>query len=115
MKQYLIAALVSFLRDFGGQRQVRQDRNREGKRQCEKRVRRRAKIPVFLVVRFVPRTGSGLGSILSSTELPVAVASSALILGDHVGPLQAVGVALVLVGIALPNLPRRAQEPVPAG
>jgi drug/metabolite transporter (DMT)-like permease len=72
-------------------------------------------IPVFLVVRFVPRTGSGLGSILSSTELPVAVASSALILGDRVGPLQAVGVALVLAGIALPNLPGRAQGPVAAG
>jgi drug/metabolite transporter (DMT)-like permease len=72
-------------------------------------------LPVFLVVRFVPRTGSGLGSILSSTELPVAVASSAIILGDHVGPLQAVGVVLVLAGIALPNLPGRALQPQPAG
>jgi drug/metabolite transporter (DMT)-like permease len=71
-------------------------------------------IPVFLVVRFIPRTGSGLGSILSSTELPVAVASSALILGDHVGSLQALGVALVLAGVALPNLPaRRVPDPAP--
>jgi drug/metabolite transporter (DMT)-like permease len=72
-------------------------------------------LPVFLVVRFVPRTGSGLGSILSSTELPVAVGTSALVLGDHVSPLQAVGVALVLAGIALPNLPGHAQAPVRAG
>jgi drug/metabolite transporter (DMT)-like permease len=72
-------------------------------------------VPVFLVVRFIPRTGSGLGSILSSTELPVAVFSSALILGDRVGLLQAVGVALVLAGIALPNLPRRAPAAGPAG
>lgn len=62
-------------------------------------------IPILLLVRFIPRTGSGLGSILSSTELPVAVISSALILGDHLGPLQAVGVVLVLAGIALANLP----------
>lgn len=63
-------------------------------------------IPVFLLVRFVPRTGSGLGSILASLELPVAVATSALILGDPLGKAQVLGVLLVLAGIALPNLPR---------
>jgi drug/metabolite transporter (DMT)-like permease len=71
-------------------------------------------VPVFLVVRFIPRTGSGLGSILSSTELPVAVLSSAVILGDRLGPSQVLGVVLVLAGIALPNLPGGGQAPGPA-
>ncbi len=64
-------------------------------------------IPVFLLVHFGPRVGSGPGSILTSTELPVAVAASAIFLGDKVGAAQIAGVALVLVGIALPHLPGR--------
>jgi drug/metabolite transporter (DMT)-like permease len=67
-------------------------------------------IPVFAMVHFGPRTGSGLGSILTSTELPVAVVTSAVILHDPVGPLQVAGVALVLAGIALPHL-RRSSVP----
>ncbi|MBC8012247.1 MAG: DMT family transporter [Burkholderiales bacterium] len=63
-------------------------------------------IPVFLLVHFGPRTGSALGSILTSTELPVAVIASAILLGDKVGPAQIAGVALVLFGIALPHLRR---------
>jgi drug/metabolite transporter (DMT)-like permease len=66
-------------------------------------------VPVFLLVHFGPRTGSGLGSILASTELPVAVATSALVLGERIGPAQIVGVGLVLAGIALPHLPARAR------
>jgi len=65
-------------------------------------------VPVFLTLRFLPRTGSGLGSILASTELPVAVATSAVLLGERIGPAQIAGVALVLAGIALPHLPGRA-------
>jgi drug/metabolite transporter (DMT)-like permease len=61
-------------------------------------------IPVFLLVHFGPRTGSALGSILTSTELPMAVGASALLLGNEIGAAQLVGVALVLVGIALPHL-----------
>lgn len=63
-------------------------------------------IPVFLMVNFGPRTGSALGSILTSTELPVAVGASAWLLGNEIGTAQLVGVALVLFGIALPHLRR---------
>jgi len=63
-------------------------------------------IPVFLVMRFISRTGSGLGSILTSAELPVAVVASALLLGDRIRMSQAVGICVVLAGIALPQLPR---------
>lgn len=64
-------------------------------------------IPVFLLVNFGPRTGSGLGSILTSTELPVAVGVSALVLGDNISPAQIVGIVLVIFGIVFPHLPRR--------
>jgi drug/metabolite transporter (DMT)-like permease len=58
------------------------------------------------MVHFGPRTGSGLGSILTATELPVAVAVSVVLLGDPLGKWQVVGVLLVLVGILLPHVPR---------
>ncbi len=69
-------------------------------------------IPVFLLVHFGPRTGSGIGSILTATELPVAVLVAAALFGDPLGAAQIGGGALVLAGIALPHLPRR--EPAPA-
>ncbi len=61
-------------------------------------------IPVYLMVHFGPRTGSALGSILTTTELPVAIIASGIILGDRVGSAQIAGVLLVLTGIALPYL-----------
>lgn len=67
-------------------------------------------VPVFILVRHGPRTGSGLGSILTSTELPVAVLSSALLLRETVQPMQWFGAGLVLVGILLPHLRRGGGE-----
>jgi drug/metabolite transporter (DMT)-like permease len=72
-------------------------------------------IPVFLMVHFGPRTGSALGSILTSTELPVAVLTANLLLGDKIGPAQITGVVLVLAGIALPHLRRRLSPLAPVG
>jgi drug/metabolite transporter (DMT)-like permease len=67
-------------------------------------------VPIFLMVHFGPRTGSGLGSILTATELPVAVAVSVALLGDPLGKAQIAGVLLVLVGILWPHLPRLAAQ-----
>lgn len=67
-------------------------------------------VPIFLMVHFGPRTGSGLGSILTATELPVAVAASVALLGDPLGKWQVAGVLLVLVGIVWPHLPRLAAQ-----
>ncbi len=72
-------------------------------------------IPVFLMVHFGPRTGSALGSILTSTELPVAVLTANLLLGDKIGPAQITGVVLVLAGIALPHLRRSPPPTAPVG
>ena len=62
-------------------------------------------IPIFLLVRYGPRTGSGLGSILTAGELPVAVILSVIVLGDVLRSRQVEGVVLVLIGIMLPHLP----------
>lgn len=59
-------------------------------------------VPVFLLVKAAPKTGSGLGSILTSVELPVAVGLSAWLLGDRPRVFQLIGVASVLAGIGLP-------------
>ncbi|WP_373045182.1 EamA family transporter [Vulgatibacter sp.] len=63
--------------------------------------------PVLPTVCFnlgVPRIGPGLASILGAAELPIAVLLSTAILGERVGPLQWVGIAVLLVGIVLPEL-----------
>lgn len=61
-------------------------------------------VPVFLLVKAAPKTGGGLGSILTSFELPVAVGLSAWLLGDAVRVAQFFGIGLILLGIALPHL-----------
>jgi drug/metabolite transporter (DMT)-like permease len=70
-------------------------------------------VPLFLLVNFGPRTGSALGSILTSTELPVAIGASVILLGESVTALQLVGVALVLGGITLPHLSRLGRTAAP--
>jgi len=60
-------------------------------------------VPVFLLVKAAPKTGGGLGSILTSIELPVAVGLSAWLLGDAIRVAQTCGIGLILVGIALPH------------
>jgi len=62
----------------------------------------------------VPRVGPGMASILASAELPVAVLSSRLVLQEDVSWLQAVGVGIILLGMALPRLAQR-QQPKNAG
>ncbi|MFM7101810.1 MAG: DMT family transporter [Verrucomicrobiota bacterium] len=60
-------------------------------------------VPVFLLMRSAHRVGGGLGSILTSLELPVAVGLSSLLLGDPLRTSQLGGIALILAGIALPH------------
>lgn len=60
-------------------------------------------LPPFLLSLGMPKIGSSLGSILVSSELPVAVTASALILNEKVVLLQWLGVVLILLVIALSN------------
>lgn len=61
-------------------------------------------IPVIFFSISVPKLGSGLGTILGAAELPAAVVASVLVLQEQVSVLRWVGIVVVLVGIATPQL-----------
>jgi len=63
-----------------------------------------AVIPPICFAIGVPKSGGGLASILSAAELPVAVFMSGIILHERVTMLQWIGVAVILIGVALPEL-----------
>jgi len=58
--------------------------------------------PIFLNMGF-PHTGMGLGSIVASIELPVAVTVAFLLLHETVNPIQWIGIVLILSAIVLMN------------
>lgn len=62
-------------------------------------------ISAFFMALGAPKVGPGLATILSSSELPVAVIASALVLKEAVSVLQWIGVIIVFIGIALPQMP----------
>lgn len=61
-------------------------------------------IPPLFFAKGTPHIGSGLASILSSSELPMAVLMAAIILGEQISPLRWLGIAITLMGISLPYL-----------
>ncbi|MCA0754319.1 DMT family transporter [Paenibacillus sp. N4] len=67
-------------------------------------------IPPVLFAIGVPHIGEGMAGILGASELPVAVLLSSLVLKEHVSALQWIGVAVVLLGIALPELLNKRHE-----
>jgi len=64
-------------------------------------------LPPVLYAIGVPRIGEGLTGILGAAELPVAVMLSSVVLHEHVSAIQWIGVCLVLLGVALPELLKR--------
>lgn len=61
-------------------------------------------IPPLFFALGTPQVGSGLASILGSSELPMAVLMAAIILGEQISPLRWLGIAIILMGISLPYL-----------
>lgn len=61
-------------------------------------------IPVIFFSIGVPKVGSGLATILGAAELPAAVVASVLVLQEDVSTLRWVGIIVVLIGIAAPQL-----------
>ncbi|MFY0762198.1 DMT family transporter [Metabacillus dongyingensis] len=61
-------------------------------------------LSTLLFSKGVPLIGPGLASILGAMELPTAVLMSAVVLKEHVGASQYIGILLILVGISLPKL-----------
>ncbi|UJF29105.1 DMT family transporter [Kaistella sp. 97-N-M2] len=64
-------------------------------------------IPPTLFNLGFPRTGLGLGSIISSLELPVSVTMAFILLGEKVVLIQWLGILFILLAIVLMNLPAK--------
>lgn len=62
-------------------------------------------LPPFLFSISIPKVGNGLGTILSSSELPTTIVLSAIILTEQVTFLQVCGIIVILVGIVWANVP----------
>jgi len=60
-------------------------------------------LPPLLFSIGMPHIGPGLGTILTTSELPVAVSMSALVLKEDVGVVQWIGVIFILCGIIVGN------------
>ncbi len=65
-----------------------------------------AVLPPLLFSIGMPHIGPGLGTILTASELPVAISMSSLILAEHVSLSRWIGVVLILVGIVAGNIRR---------
>lgn len=61
-------------------------------------------MPIYFFSVAVPHVGSGLASILSAMELPVAVVASVLILHETLSLLQILGIFIILIGMILPSM-----------
>ncbi|MBM7838840.1 drug/metabolite transporter (DMT)-like permease [Alkalihalobacillus xiaoxiensis] len=64
-------------------------------------------LPPLMFSIGMPKIGSGLGAILSTAELPVALFFSILLLQETVLPLQWFGVMIIFAGIFYGNVTRR--------
>jgi len=63
-----------------------------------------AVIPPFLFAVGIPKVGVGISSIISATELPVAVLASSIVLGEIVTSFQWMGVMVILLSMVIPNV-----------
>ncbi|MDQ1912881.1 EamA family transporter [Paenibacillus sp. GD4] len=61
-------------------------------------------LPTFLYAKGAPKLDTGLSSVLGAIELPVVILCSALLLGESSGLLQWIGIATILLGIAVSEM-----------
>ncbi|MFC5530222.1 EamA family transporter [Cohnella yongneupensis] len=71
-------------------------------------------MPPVLFTYGVPHIGGAMAGILGAAELPVAVLLSSAVLHEYVSPLQWFGIALVLAGVAMPELINRIRHSQPS-
>ncbi|MGE7822654.1 EamA family transporter [Paenibacillus sp. NPDC093718] len=71
-------------------------------------------LPVLLFALGAPKISTGLATILGAGELPVAVIASVLVLSEQVTSLQWIGVIVILLGIAYPQMAAQKRGGVPA-
>ncbi|MCM3619890.1 DMT family transporter [Sutcliffiella horikoshii] len=61
-------------------------------------------LPPLLFSIGMPHVGPGLGTILTASELPVAIILSAVVLSEYISMSQWTGVGLILCGIIVGNI-----------
>ncbi|REK76106.1 EamA family transporter [Paenibacillus paeoniae] len=61
-------------------------------------------LPPLLFSIGMPHVGSGLGTILTASELPVVIIMSSVVLGEVIALPQWIGVIIILIGIGSSNL-----------
>ncbi|MGZ9582912.1 EamA family transporter [Paenibacillus marinisediminis] len=61
-------------------------------------------IPVVFFAIGIPKIGPGMSTILGAAELPAAVIVSVLVLQEEVSVLRWIGITIVLIGIAIPQI-----------
>lgn len=62
-------------------------------------------VPVVLFGIATPHLTPGLSAIMASSELPCGIALSTLVVGEPVEALQVAGIAAILIGIVVSQLP----------
>lgn len=67
-------------------------------------------IPPLLLNAGFPLTGIGLGSIVSSLELPVSVMMAYTLLNEPVSAIQWLGIGLIILAIIIMNLPFKGER-----
>lgn len=60
-------------------------------------------LPPFLFSLGIPVVGSGLGTILSASELPTTLMLSSIVVSEHITLIQWLGIVVILSGIVLGN------------
>lgn len=61
-------------------------------------------LPVLLFSIGTPFLPAGLSSVLSSSELPAGLFVAMIVLGSPIGPVEWLGVAIILVGVCISQL-----------
>lgn len=64
-------------------------------------------LPPILFTAGMPKINVGLGAIISSVELPVAVLMAYFLLNEKVNFYQWIGITIILTAVILMNLPKR--------
>jgi drug/metabolite transporter (DMT)-like permease len=64
-------------------------------------------LPPILFTAGMPKINVGLGAIISSVELPVAVIMAYFLINEVVNPYQWLGIGIILAAVVVMNLPKR--------
>ncbi|UUC45801.1 DMT family transporter [Flavobacterium cerinum] len=61
-------------------------------------------LPPLFFTAGIPKTGIGIGSIISSIEIPVSVFAAHLVLQENISGIQWIGILIILISVILVNI-----------